>query len=118
MTLPTFQPLMFWSKAVAPRNIWARVVTLLLAASNQSACENRVMFAALWKSRLRLFARHYGPAFNWTARRLVRMGLRKMRREALRTYRAGRIDYIAYEKHLSALREVEALSRLPAESFL
>lgn len=76
------------------------------------------MFTALWKSRFRLFARHYGPAFNWTARRLVRMGLRKMRREALRTYRAGRIDYIAYEKHLSALREVDALSRLPAESFL
>jgi N-acetylglucosaminyl-diphospho-decaprenol L-rhamnosyltransferase len=33
------------------------------------------MFAALWRSRFRLFHKHYGPAFNSIARLLVRLGL-------------------------------------------
>ncbi len=41
------------------------------------------MFVALWRSRYRLFEKHYRPLFRWLARRLVHLGLRwRLRRQA------------------------------------
>ena len=40
------------------------------------------MFVALWRSRFRFFARHYGPAFNRTVRWIVRLGLSAEERRA------------------------------------
>jgi N-acetylglucosaminyl-diphospho-decaprenol L-rhamnosyltransferase len=59
------------------------------------------MFVALWRSRFRLFRKHYGPAFNLAARQLVRLGLRAEMR------RARRIESdAALERRLSAYRQI------------
>jgi N-acetylglucosaminyl-diphospho-decaprenol L-rhamnosyltransferase len=34
------------------------------------------MFVALWRSRFRLFGKHYGSSYNWAVRRIVRLGIR------------------------------------------
>jgi N-acetylglucosaminyl-diphospho-decaprenol L-rhamnosyltransferase len=70
------------------------------------------MFVALWKSRLRLFAKGYSPAFNWMARRLIRLGVGKLRREATRMYREGAIARDAWERRLAAFDEVIQLTRM------
>ncbi len=59
------------------------------------------MFVALWRSRFRLFRKHYGPAFNLAACQLVRLGLKA------ETRRARRIESgAALERRLSAYRQV------------
>jgi N-acetylglucosaminyl-diphospho-decaprenol L-rhamnosyltransferase len=63
------------------------------------------MFVALWRSRFRLFQKHYGPAFNLAARLLVRLGLRaEMRRARLAESGA------ALERRLAAYRQVWTLA--------
>lgn len=62
------------------------------------------MFVALWRSRLRLFRLHYGPAFNLAARWLVRLGLRAEERRARRTCGGEEL-----ERRLAAYDEVRKL---------
>jgi len=76
------------------------------------------MFVALWKSRLRLFAKHYSPAFNWAARRLIRLGLAQLRRQADAQRAAGALSDDAWERRRAALAEVAAMTRRPAQDFL
>jgi N-acetylglucosaminyl-diphospho-decaprenol L-rhamnosyltransferase len=59
------------------------------------------MFVALWRSRFRLFQKHYGPAFNLAARQLVRLGLSAEMRRARQTESGA-----ALERRLSAYRQV------------
>jgi GT2 family glycosyltransferase len=59
------------------------------------------MFIALWRSRFRLFEKHYGSFYNYTARLLVQLGLEVESRRA-RQSESGE----ALEKRLSAYREV------------
>lgn len=75
------------------------------------------MFVRLWESRLRLFALHYGIRFNWGARRLVHLGLRRLRKEAAQQHAAGRIDAEALAQRQNALDQVAELLRRPKESF-
>ena len=63
-------------------------------------------------------AKHYSPAFNWAARRLVRLGLRKLRRDAERQFAAGTVDAKALEQRRAAFDQVAALLNRPKESFL
>jgi GT2 family glycosyltransferase len=63
------------------------------------------MFTALWRSRFRLFEKHYGSLFNLAARQLVRLGLAAERRRA-RKSESGE----ALESRLSAYREVRKLA--------
>jgi N-acetylglucosaminyl-diphospho-decaprenol L-rhamnosyltransferase len=63
----------------------------------------QAMFVALWRSRLRLFARHYSPAFNWAARRLIGLGLRRLEVDPERR---------------TAVFQVRELLRQPPEAFL
>jgi GT2 family glycosyltransferase len=63
------------------------------------------MFVALWRSRFRLFRKHYGPAFNLAARLLVWLGLRSEMRRARRTESGA-----ALERRLSAYRQVWRLA--------
>jgi hypothetical protein len=65
------------------------------------------MFVALWRSRFRLFHKHYGPAFNVAARALVRLGLLVEMRRARRS-QSGE----ALERRLSAYRQVWQLAGL------
>jgi GT2 family glycosyltransferase len=59
------------------------------------------MFVALWRSRFRLFEKHYGFFFNQAARLLVRLGLLAEVRRARRA-QSGQ----ALERRLSAYRQV------------
>jgi len=75
------------------------------------------MFVKLWESRLRLFALHYGIRFNWGARRLVQLGLRQRRKEALRQRAIGKIDADTLTQRLNTLDQVAELLQRPKESF-
>jgi GT2 family glycosyltransferase len=59
------------------------------------------MFVALWRSRFRLFDKHYGLVFNQVARLLVRLGLWAEMRRASQSQ-----DGEALERRLSAYRQV------------
>jgi len=63
------------------------------------------MFVALWRSRFRLFDKHYGAAFNRAVRLLVRLGLWAETRRARQLYRGQ-----ALERRLAAYRRVRALT--------
>jgi N-acetylglucosaminyl-diphospho-decaprenol L-rhamnosyltransferase len=63
------------------------------------------MFVALWRSRFRLFDKHYGPVFNWVARLLVRLGLWAEMRRVSQSQ-----DGQALARRLSAYRQVWALA--------
>ena len=63
------------------------------------------MFVALWRSRFRLFDKHYGATFNRAARLLVRLGLWAETRRARRLYRGQ-----ALERRLAAYRRVRELA--------
>lgn len=63
------------------------------------------MFVALWRSRFRLFRKHYGPLFNLAARLLVRSGLWVERRRARQSETGD-----ALERRLSAYQQVWKLA--------
>jgi hypothetical protein len=65
------------------------------------------MFVALWRSRFRLFQKHYGPVFNLAARWLVRAGLQAEIRRA-RLSQSGE----ALERRLAAYRQVWELTHV------
>jgi GT2 family glycosyltransferase len=69
------------------------------------------MYVALWRSRFRLFEKHYGPVFNLAARWLVRLGLWAETRRA-RLSQSGE----ALEDRLSAYRQVRDLAGGPQKS--
>ncbi len=63
------------------------------------------MFVALWRSRFRLFDKHYGWMFNQAARLLVRLGLWAEMRRACRSHTGE-----ALEQRLFAYRQVWELA--------
>jgi GT2 family glycosyltransferase len=67
------------------------------------------MFAALWRSRFRLFGKHYSEAFRWAARWLVRLGLWAEARRAQAAHRRGELSAEATSGWQSALRQVARL---------
>jgi N-acetylglucosaminyl-diphospho-decaprenol L-rhamnosyltransferase len=64
------------------------------------------MFVALWRSRFRLFEKHYGPVFNLVARWLVRLGLRIAMRRAAQSQPTE-----ALEQRMAAYNQVRELAR-------
>ena len=67
------------------------------------------MFVALWRSRFLMFETHESAAFRWSARRLVRLGLRAEARRARAAHRRGEIDAAQLKQRLAAFREVGSL---------
>jgi GT2 family glycosyltransferase len=67
------------------------------------------MFVALWRSRFQLFDKHRSPGFCWTARRLVRLGLRAEARRARRAHRRGETTVGELKGRLAAYQEVATL---------
>jgi hypothetical protein len=67
------------------------------------------MFVALWRSRFRLFRKHYSGAFCWAARRLVQLGLSAEVRRARAAHRRGALSAGELAGRLSALRQVAKL---------
>lgn len=80
----------------------ARIVHHVGASTRQFRDD---MFVALWRSRFRLFHRHYSPAFNLAARLLVRLGLRAEMRRARHSTSGQDL-----ERRLTAYRQVWRLA--------
>lgn len=75
-----------------------------------SAKQMRVAsFVALWRSRLRLYDKHYPPVRRYLARLLVRLGIRWKMREARVARRRGHIDAAELTARLEACQSVLAL---------
>jgi N-acetylglucosaminyl-diphospho-decaprenol L-rhamnosyltransferase len=83
----------------------AQIVHFAGASTRQFRDE---MFVALWRSRLRLFHKHYGPAFNLAARRMVQLGMWIEARRARKSQSGPDL-----ERRLAAYREVARLAGDP-----
>jgi len=68
------------------------------------------MFIALWRSRFRLFDKHYGRAYNWAVRRIVRLGLSRAVLAIKRQADAGLVSEEERQARLSAYLRVRELS--------
>ncbi|MGQ9493398.1 MAG: glycosyltransferase family 2 protein [Anaerolineae bacterium] len=68
------------------------------------------MFVALWRSRFRLYAKHYGPLDNWVLRHIVRFGLWKERWKAQQQAKAGVISQQELVARMSAYRRVQEMT--------
>jgi GT2 family glycosyltransferase len=72
-----------WCRRARSRGwqIWhePRALAIHHAGSSTSQLHD-VMFAQLWRSRLRYYARYNGPLYNRLVHTLVRIGLRRCRR--------------------------------------
>jgi len=68
------------------------------------------MFVALWKSRSELFEKHYSRLFQWTAQRIVRLGLWAEVRRARAASRRGKITENELTSRLTAYRQVKEMS--------
>ena len=69
------------------------------------------MIVALWRSRLRLYARRYGPLRHWLARGLIQIGMAAEMRRARRQAGQGALTAAELELRLTAYRQVTALAR-------
>jgi len=64
------------------------------------------MFVALWRSRFRLFDKHYGRGYRRAARALVHLALRREMRRAQRALAQGELAADAAQRRLEAYRRV------------
>jgi len=69
------------------------------------------MIVALWRSRLRLYARRYGPLRRWLARGLIQIGMAAEMRRARRQAAQGALTAAELELRLNAYQQVTALAR-------
>ena len=81
----------------------AKIVHLVGQSTRQLRDE---MFVALWRSRYRLFARHYGRAYQAMVRVIVRAGLKRQMRATRRAAQLGEIGEDEAHQRLVACRRV------------
>ena len=67
------------------------------------------MFVELYRSRFRLFRKHYGPLYLWAARRVIHLGLAREARKARRAATRGEMPAGELAERLEAYRRVWAL---------
>ena len=67
------------------------------------------MFVQLWRSRFRLFEKHYSSLFRWAARQLVRLGVGAEMARARRAYLRGELSAEAYRRRVEALQQVRQM---------
>ncbi len=95
-----------WQVVCAPQ---ARIMHY----AGQSTCQFREkMFVALWKSRFRLFEKHYPPVFRRVARWLVAAGMRHKIGEARAALARGDIEQAEVDQLESARRQIMELAVL------
>ena len=92
-----------WAIYCVPR---ARVIHLAGQSTRQF---RETMVLALWRSRFRLFDKHYSRAYRWAVRRIVRAGLAAEARRVRRALRRGEMDPDEAERRLATYRAVGAL---------
>lgn len=79
--------------------------------SGQSTCQFRdEMFVALWRSRFRLFAKHYGPTYSWAVHRIVRAGLRREAGRARHQAETGLISKQELAGRLAAYQRIRGMT--------
>jgi GT2 family glycosyltransferase len=61
-------------------------------------------FVNLWRSRRRLYEKHYGPLKRWLAWRLVRMGMKYGARTVKRDKERGKVDQAEAASRIRAYR--------------
>ncbi len=59
-------------------------------------------FVNLWRSRCRLYEKHYGPVKKWLAKRLVRAGMKYNTRLAQRAEKRGQLDHAEAASRIQA----------------
>jgi len=64
------------------------------------------MYIALWRSRFRLFEKHYGPVYRFCVRLITRAGMRRMARHTREALQAGEIMPEEAERRLAAFDEI------------
>jgi N-acetylglucosaminyl-diphospho-decaprenol L-rhamnosyltransferase len=69
------------------------------------------MFVALWKSRYRLFEKHYNRFFRWMVQRMVGLGLWAEARRARAAARRGEITESELTSRLTAYRRVAKIGQ-------
>lgn len=67
------------------------------------------MFLQLWRSRFRLFEKHYSPLFRWAARQLVRLGVGAEMTRARRAHLRGQLSPEAYQRRIEAFQQVRQM---------
>ncbi|MHB0858952.1 MAG: glycosyltransferase family 2 protein [Anaerolineae bacterium] len=67
------------------------------------------MYVALWRSRFRLFAKHYGALYQRLARALVRLGMRVETQRVRRAVLRGEVSAEDAERRIAAFRTVRDL---------
>jgi len=83
------------------------IITHLAGQSTQQFRD--AMFVALWRSRYRLFAKHYNPLYRQLVRWIVRGGLQRRVRETERAARAGELTAEEVARRVAAYRQVMEL---------
>lgn len=66
-------------------------------------------FVNLWRARVRLFDKHYSPAFRWSMRWIVRAGLFKLSRLARAESQRGLVTQEELENRLNAYEQVRRM---------
>ena len=89
-----------WDVCCVPR---ARVTHLAAQSTQQLRHE---MFVALWRSRYRLFEKHYTRLYRASVRLIVRAGLRCRARQTQRALRCEAIDREEAAQRLATYRRV------------
>ena len=67
------------------------------------------MFVQLWRSRFRLFQKHYGSSFHWAARQLVQMGMEVEIARTRHAHRKGQLNTEELERRIRAFRQVRQM---------
>lgn len=90
--------------------IWCVPAAEIVHHEAQSTRQFReAMFVQLWRSRTRLFEKHYSPAFRWTAGQIIRLGMAQLERQAQAAERKGQISREEMASRLSAYAQISRL---------
>ena len=71
------------------------------------------MYVALWRSRFRLFAKHYGRLYRYSVRRIVRLGIWQENRRLSARQARGEVGSQEAASRREAYRTVSEMSRCP-----
>jgi hypothetical protein len=96
-------------KAAAWRNYCVPDAHIVHHAAKSTTQIRTTSVVNLWRSRRRLYARHYGPLTQAAARVLVLAGMRYQAAKARRAHRKGRIAADALAEQLAAFEKVAAI---------
>ena len=81
----------------------AEVIHHVAQSTRQAAA---TMYSELFRSRYRLFAKHYGRGYQWAVRRIIRLGLMRRILGAYWRNLMGELNPGELERELTVYREI------------